>query len=217
MTNLKHFRTCHLPFSLRGHLAGVSGTRFVVETTIDDDPQYWLGDLLDDAPAQRVAGVEAGFIQPAGPPVQHVLNHGFVVRRGLREPDRMQEWVTPLTIHEKMAIIQHLGLALPPMLLPGIAYSRVLCVASSPETVLLVRELGVVCLLPLAHQPLPYDYEVVPLCLLHPADEDLLVPRPLAGVHLVQPAEVVWAGDRWWVWDNGSTSHQPFVCAWDAE
>lgn len=217
MTNLKHFRTRRLSFDVRGHLAGVSGTRFIVETTSEDDPVFWLGDLLDDAPLQRVEGVDAGFIQPAAPPAQHALNHGFVVHRGLREADRVQEWVTPLTIDEKMAIIQHLGLALPPVLLPGIAYSRVLCVANSPEIVLLVRELGVVCLLSLARQPLPYDYEVLPLRLLHPAHEAPLLPRPLAGVPLVQPSEVVWASGRWWVWDNGSATHQPFVCAWDAE
>jgi hypothetical protein len=88
-------------------------------------------------------------------PTVHPLNHSGGRYRGLREHDRVAEWVQPLTVMEKMPLMQQLNLAVSPMALLGIAESRVLSEAPLGDNL-----------------SFPYDYDTLVLHLVHTYDAD---------------------------------------------
>jgi hypothetical protein len=135
-------------------------------------------------------------------PAVHPLNHSGGRYRGLREYDRVAEWVQPLTVMEKMPLMQHLNLAISPMALLGIAESRVLSEAPlGNDQSIVCRRIRLAYALP---QPqiddagFPYDYDTLVLHLAHTyeAESDTApslatVIQGLDGILLQHPVDCI--------------------------
>lgn len=136
--------------------------------------------------------------------VEHLghLNFGGARLRGMRDEDRIQDMVQPLSISEKMALSNRLNI--PPMRLLGIAESRVLAQAQMNEGTqyVLCRRLKIAYTLPerkLDVDKLPYDYDTLILHIAYlydaAADEFDLAEtlNPFPGVNLNRPMDcMVW-------------------------
>ncbi|MDQ7036891.1 MAG: hypothetical protein Q9P01_19265 [Anaerolineae bacterium] len=129
------------------------------------------GEILESG----VLSIPDNMVKPYAP-FQHPLNYSGGRYRGLREADRVAQWIQPLTIMEKMPLIQALKLTLPPMLLLGIAESRVLSEAQLSDSQSIVcRRVRIAYALPQAQidaNGLPYDYESRLLYLAHTYDTE---------------------------------------------
>jgi hypothetical protein len=112
------------------------------------------------------------------------LNFGILRDKGMRELERLSEWVHPLSIQQKMLLIQKLELKIAPMMVFGLAYSRVVAVVNG----LVIRTLGIAQALPTLHNQdqQTYDYVVRYFGVVHPfvEDDDLLT-----DAHLQVPTE----------------------------
>lgn len=146
--------------------------------------------------------------------------------RGMREAEHLQELVAPLTIMEKMALIQHLGLGIPAMMLFGIAESRVLAEAALDDAgaFLVCRRLRLAVALPeirYDNDNLPYDYETITLHLAHvyhPHDDNVSLFQQtlnhMGGVRLNQPMDCIRAGDMLFIADGGTADTPSRVHVW---
>jgi hypothetical protein len=109
-------------------------------------------------------------------PTMHPLNYSGGRYRGMREDDRVAEWIQPLTIMEKMPLLSYLKLDIPPMLLLGIAESYVTSAAKIDDTVSIVcRRVRLAYALSqpqLDDTGLPYDYDTLVLHIVHLYDSD---------------------------------------------
>lgn len=105
-------------------------------------------------------------------PRQHFLNYTALRLRGMRQSDKVSEWVRPLPIQDKMPLLQTLNLQISPMMLMGIAESRVLAQTKLSDDVDLVcRKIRLLIALPepkLDSTGLPYDYDTLVIHVLHP-------------------------------------------------
>jgi len=162
------------------------------------------------------------------PPVQHctALDFSGPRLRGMRETEHLQELVASLTIMEKMALIQHLGLGIPAMMLFGIAESRVLAEAALDDDghFLVCRRLRLAIALPEVrydNDNLPYDYETVTLHLAQVYDtttDDHLPFQPplnqIGGVRLNQPMDCLRTEDYLFIADGGDADTFSRVHIW---
>lgn len=162
---------------------------------------------------------------PPAPPADHPLNLPLLREWGMREADRVQEWVQPLTIIEKMALIGAFSLALPPMLLLGLAESRVLAqVLLSKDHSLICRRLRLAVALPQIRQHptgLPYDYETIPCSVLQmqdiASDESpslASIVQTIGGVTLLRPLDCLTTDNFLFLAEGGDGSTPCRVHSW---
>lgn len=104
-------------------------------------------------------------------PLDHPLNHNGLRYQGLREEEKVMEWVQPLAVMTKMPLLKALNLTIPPMMIFGIAESRVLSQTFVDDTTQIVcRRIRLLRALPEIQQDkdgLPYDYDTISFSLLH--------------------------------------------------
>jgi hypothetical protein len=104
-------------------------------------------------------------------PTDHPLNYSGGRYRGMREADRVAEWIQPLTVMEKMPLLLYLKLNIAPMMLLGIAESRVLSEATVTDVVSVVcRRVRIAYALAqpqVDESGLPYDYDTLELHVAH--------------------------------------------------
>ncbi|MCU0514610.1 MAG: hypothetical protein MUE40_18815 [Anaerolineae bacterium] len=176
----------------------------------------WLASVDEqrDGAAFHVLPLPAGALRPAPPPPLRALELAAVRYQGLREAERLTDWVQPLTLAEKLPLIAALRLPVTPMHLAGLAESRVLSAAAldDADRWWVCRRVRLALLLP---QPrpgpdgLPCDYETRPLWLAHEYDARRDVAPPLhealslAGVPLLRPLECLRHGDRLYLAEGG--------------
>ncbi len=174
----------------------------------------WPPDILSAPPAQNLP---ADLIAPQTPGAPHPLDKTATRLRGLRETDRLADWLYALPIADKMALMPHLPLppGITPMQILGISESRVLSIATlTPDVSLLCRRLRLAYALPgpqVDADGLPYDYDSLTLHLLHThaitdADDALLTTEHLsefAGVGLHQPVDCLSHAGYLYIADDG--------------
>jgi hypothetical protein len=116
----------------------------------------------------ELLSLPSGLIQPQ--PARTALDLNFTGGRyrGLREPERVHDWLKPLTVQEKMLFAPHLNLA--PMAILGIAESVVHSEAQIDTRYLVCRRLRIAYALPeirYDQEQQPYDYDTHALYLAH--------------------------------------------------
>ncbi len=176
------------------YVTALNASHCVVATLAQEDSSvlhYQLvdhhGAVVDDALMEFPAG---DWTQPTSS-YERAYQWGVLKKApGLRRLSRVDEWVRPLTLVEKMALIDAFRLAVPAPAILGLAYSQPLYEVELAERWIL-REVGMAC----AVSRPDYDYEIIPLRMFHPMDEDLLLSPPLDGVRLRQPTAPIRHGD----------------------
>ncbi|MGB7337759.1 MAG: hypothetical protein WBC91_02620 [Phototrophicaceae bacterium] len=116
-------------------------------------------------------------------PATHPLNSTGFRFRGMRQDDKIVEWVIPIPIQDKIPLLQALNLQISPMMLMGIAESRVLSQATlSPTMTIVCHMLRLLIALPdikIDYMGLPYDYDTLILHVLHTYNPETDVSQPL--------------------------------------
>lgn len=190
---------------------------FIAQTCYDTTGKVL--EAVDELESQRPfvpLTLPANSITPQHYPV-HSLNYLGVRQRGLREPDRLLDWVQPLSIAEKMTLMESLKLSVPLGQIAGIAESRVLAQAAlDGDTMVVCRRLRVAVVLPqvaMADDGLPYDYDTLPVHVAHllpnakHADPAWLPGfHEFYGVPLHRPQDCLVAANRLWLADGGDSS-----------
>ncbi len=113
-------------------------------------------------------------IAPAPITTSAALNFSGPRQRGLREPERIQEMVRPLTVATRIQIVEQLDLEMQPSQLLGIAESTVIAEALLPP-VLVCRRLRLAYALTtqqLDSNDQPYDYDTLVLYVAHLYEND---------------------------------------------
>lgn len=158
-------------------------------------------------------------------PARHAvpLNFGGARERGLRAEDRVDALVRPLSMPEKMLLVERLRLAILPPLLLGLAASTVLAEASQPGSgaVLVCRRLRFAYALPaprLDKQALPYDYDSIAVAAVQvydPASGDEppleLLFQPFCGVRFQRPQSCLRTGTRLIIADSAAPDNAQSV------
>ncbi len=152
------------------------------------------------------------------------LNFAGPRHRGLREPERVFDLVRPLTIQEKMTLVQQLQLELPPPLVLGLGESYVLAEAMliRPNLYFVCRRLRIAFALPeeqLDADQQPYDYDTYVLYLAHFYDrtEELSFTSLLADltdVPLHRPMDCLRVGDHLFIADGGDQDRLSAIHVW---
>lgn len=144
---------------------------------------------------------------------EHALHRVGLRQRGLRETDRVTDWVKPLTIMQKMPLLAALNLSIPPMLLLGIAESHVLAEATTaPDLAIVCRRVSLAYALTEPQQSddgLPYDYTTHTVHILHPYNHATHTApdlheclSPFHGVALIRPTDCLIHDNRLIVADS---------------
>lgn len=153
-------------------------------------------------------------IRPAR--VWHTMRLNFAGPRhqGNRELERVDAVVQPLSIGEKIAVAQHLGLAVPPLLI-GLAESYVLAETQivPPGQFVVCRRLRYAYALDPAQvdaSGIPIDYDSGVVYVVQSIDLDDDAEQPISdslghfgGVDLHRPMDCLLVGDRLYVADGG--------------
>ncbi len=155
------------------------------------------------------------------------LNFAGPRHRGMREPERTLDLVRPLSITEKMTLVNQLHLDVLPPLLLGVAESYVLA-----ETPIRAPNLYFVCrrirlAVALTEQRIdedgqPYDYETLVFYLGHfyerdhePEYEDLLT--NLSDVPLYRPMDCLRIKDHLFIADGGEGDRPSAIHVWQLD
>jgi hypothetical protein len=225
-----NYLTTHLlPHDGDCGLIGVTPARHVyIEELYGDDllAQYHL-----DENGQMVASVDEGIdanfgplplpddlICPALVKATLSLNYIGARYRGLREAERLSDLVQLLSIEEKLVLLEKLALRIPPMMLAGIAESRVLAEAplDEPGRYLVCRRILLAVMLPeqrLDTDGQPYDYDTIRLHVAHVYDA-ARYPLPelhkaldgIGGVTLTRPLDCMVERERLYIAEGGDAS-----------
>ncbi|NWF68678.1 MAG: hypothetical protein HXY40_06310 [Chloroflexi bacterium] len=169
--------------------------------------------------------------RPTPPTHTRALNFDIGLRRGQREPERIQEIVPPLKIQEKMEIVKAAALAILPPLLFGLTESTVLAEAPlyPPQHYLVCRRLRLAYGLPQPKRDtrgLLYDYDSAVLHIVHayqvgvtPSLTEALSASKtlLPGVALCTPLDCLSYQDYIFVADGGDTRCPAAVHVWKRE
>lgn len=165
----------------------------------------------------------SNLIKSASTQPEVALNFSAGRQRGLRAEERVQDWARPLTITEKMALVNYLKLdILPPMIL-GLAESYVLTAAPlQPGLDVVCRRMRVAYSLITARrdeQGMAYDYDTLPLYLIHcyDGDDELGLIEALAGLpgcRLHRPMDCLVYGGWLIVADGGAGDRRSAVHRW---
>lgn len=196
---LQFTKTIHLQHDGDCRIVGVTpdGRLFVEELYGEDD---WLAHSAYSAAGELIALADEQFgaqpftplalpdmlFTPTAPRAALHLNYAGARERGLREHERVQDLVQPLSVAEKMLVVDVLKLGIAPPMLLGIAESTVLAEAVlTDDTLLVCRRLRFAYALPTAQQDAGgqfYDYSsavVHTACVYSMSSE---VPPPLEAV-----------------------------------
>lgn len=166
--------------------------------------------------------LDDGF-KPNSMPTVHPLNSKAPRLRGIREEDRISEWVQPLTIMEKMTIIERLKLSVSPMQMLGIADSTVLSYAELPDgTQIVCRRVRLAYALPqMNYDPYPYDYDNLPIYVIHrydPMNDELpsweTMLGDFAGVSLQRPTDCLLSPAHLVVADSSADGKKCRLLVW---
>lgn len=191
-----------MPFEGDWMLTGVSTRQVVVECWQEDEVR-WFAMALDGTEWQALATMPTAQDMQfrAEAPEFHPLNHGFQRQWSMREAERVSEWVQPLTIMEKMAVIEQLGLKVVPMAILGVTWSKVLSVVPLGSHKLIHRTLGIAQALPAPLLlPQPHDTLIHRLAVLQDARDDAAIPASVVLLH--NPKSAVFADGVLWVMDE---------------
>lgn len=186
----------------------------VVEALQTDEPIYIEYDIFGEQLQKTTSAEFVHFDElqaPMAPRYTCWLNHPLLRQRGLREADRVQDWVQPLTMMEKMAILPHLGMALPPMQLLGLAESHVLSECQlKPDVYLVCHRLRfAIAMSSIRHDTggFAYDYDTVTCHVMHtvnfdeiPSYEDIFQAQGYR--HVQSPVDCLVFRDRLFVLDS---------------
>jgi hypothetical protein len=172
ITGFKHL--CNISLHYKGDCALLGGDLATLDCFVEEyyEDEVLYHHLADDG--RIIASGEINIpevLNAPHSPASHLLNHSGGRYRGLREDDRVAEWVQSLTVMEKMPLIRHLNVPLSPMTLLGIAESRVLSEVRLTDKVTFVcRRVRLAYALPqpqVDDHDLPYDYDTLVLHIAH--------------------------------------------------
>ncbi len=153
-------------------------------------------------------------------PLDHPLNFTGMRFRGMREEEKVMEWVKPLSVMEKMPLLQALQLTISPMMIFGIAESRVLSETkfSATETILCrrIRLLQALAEVQLDEAGLPYDYDTITFQVIQSYDTETETASPfLASIQyfseLSQPMDCIYSDGRLIVANAGDDNNPAAV------
>jgi hypothetical protein len=204
--SLEHYKSITLRHHGDCSLLGISPnlTIYVEEIYGEDDQltRYKLDIdgrltvLIDDDEGINDDALPINLARPA--PIRHTTSLNFSIGRyqGMREQERIADLLQPLTIQEKMALVNHLKLAIMPPLLLGIAESTILAEAllTPPDQYLVCRRIRLAYALPQPridnyHQS--YDYDTAVLYVAHlydsHSDEEPLLHETITASQLLLP------------------------------
>lgn len=169
----------------------------------------------------------ANLTKPAAPRFSAALNYAGPRHRGMREAERVQDIVKPLTVQTKMQVIQHLNLDITPMALLGIAESYVLAEAliEHGQPCMVCRRIRLAYALPAIQfdaENQPYDYDTIALYSAHLYDytaaESELAPEQvlsgLPGVRLHYPMDCLIYNQHLFIAESGHQVHTSAVHTW---
>jgi hypothetical protein len=181
---------------------------------------------MDEQAGQAPLSLPAVLTAPQPPRHTLALNFSGPRWRGLRATDRIDDMVYPLPLAAKISLVKRLGLDLPPPLLLGLAESRVLAEAAlAPGCWLVCRRVRLAYALAQPrrdHDGLPYDYDTLPLYLLHgwlpDGDSGDLLPDAAfggpPGAALRRPLDCLAAHGWLLVADGGTPEQRAAVHIW---
>lgn len=234
--NFHHHATLLLQYSGDCRLLGVTpDLRLYTEETYGEDwfAQYELdlsGARLQSADEHygenevRPIPLPANTVQPQ--PIIHSqsLHFSGPRYRGMREVEKIADMVQPMTVIEKMGVIQHLNLGIPAMMLMGVGESTVLAEAEiAPEQFLVCRRLRLVLALAEIHHDKegPYDYDSVTLYLAQVYDAKTDTTPPLAeslgtfgGIKLNRPMDCLITQGYLFMADGGTAEATNAIHVW---
>jgi hypothetical protein len=232
ITTFKHQTT--IPLRYQGDcsiLALSSDTSFYVEEFYDDGfiAQHHIQNGAIIASRDENAGErdivpftlpENGILPDR--PSKHPVNSSGLRFRGLREAEHLQDWIIPLSLAEKMPLLSALNWAISPMLILGIAESKVLSQAPIHEEWLVCRRIQIAFALPELRYDefgLAYDYDSRPLHLLHPYTEDvtesLHASLRFAGEKLQRPMDILYHDSRLILADAAADGNNSRLILWE--
>lgn len=215
MTKFRQIAQFPLKNTVDGHaveqyVTALNASHCVVATLACEDSSvlhYQLVDHHGAVTADALAKFPAGdWTQPTSS-YDRAFQWGVLKKApGLRHLSRVDEWVRPLTLAEKMALIDAFHLTMSASAILGLAYSQPLYEVVLAERWIL-REVG------MAHavRGTDHDYAIHPLCLFHPIDEDTVISPPLDGVRLRHPTAPIRHGDLLVVTDLADA---PYAVLW---
>lgn len=157
-------------------------------------------------------------------PFEHPLNHSGLRYRGLREEEKVMEWVQALPVMNKLPLLQALNITTPPMMIFGIAESRVLSQTFLDETTQIIcRRIRLLRALPEIQKDadsMPYDYDTISFSILHtydietdeyPSLHEALQSQP----ELQSPQDCLYIGNRLIVSHNGDSEKLSAIYIYD--
>ncbi len=162
-------------------------------------------------------------------PVWHtikILNFRGPRHRGMREEERVQDMVASLNMAEKMALIRHFQLDIPPPMLLGVAESYVVAeaVLQRPDLYIVCRRIRLAVALPEIRtddEQQPYNYDTHVFYIAHwfdrslarePSLADLLTTLPGPDFH--RPMDCILTPSLLCIADGGGTQRQNCLHFW---
>lgn len=227
MTVFRHFMTVPLLYEGDCKLLGVTddGLIYIEELYGDDD---WLaqhkisidGEIIESI--DELSGKNPNIILfklpntailPTSKPCCERLNFTGARLRGIQRDEPIDEVVLPLSIEDKIELVDYMEWDISPMQIIGIAESVVLAHTQLPDGLLMVcRRVRVAYRLTqlVDHNSIPYDYDSLDIYLLHefdPSDDELpeLVDclNDMEDVVLLRPMDCLYHDGKLYVADGG--------------
>ncbi|MEO1288465.1 MAG: hypothetical protein AAFV93_11915 [Chloroflexota bacterium] len=187
VTKFKHKKQISLQYVSQCNILGVSEANDIYIEEYYDEAylvQYRMtlsGDILavvdeEYGKTSITPFTLANSLQQPCHPLDHSMNYTGLRFRGMREADKVAEWVKPMPMLEKMPLMQTLNLGVPSMMLMGIAESRVLSETQLSDRISLIcRRVRLLIALPeikIDEAGLSYDYETHIMHVLHTFDSE---------------------------------------------
>ncbi len=157
--------------------------------------------------------------------LDHPLNFSGPRLRGLRELEHLADMVQPLSLPDKMALINRLQLGIPAMMLFGLAESRVLSEATiADDCWIICRRVRLAIALPsVRHDSVgeAYDYDTLTLHIAHFTDRHDNEPEVLlsgldglGGVRLSRPLDCLVVDERLYIAEGGCEQQRSAIHVW---
>ena len=175
--------------------------------------------MLASSDERDTEQLPADLMAPEQPSATHPLHKAPTRLRGLRETDRLSDWLHTLTISEKMALMPHLeakNVPFTPMQWRGISESTVLSSATlTPDVSVVIRRVALAYTLPAIQidsygLTYAYDSSILHLAHMHQANSDdapLLTPEHLTAfgdAAMQQPVDCLAHGGYLYIADDGA-------------
>lgn len=222
LTKFFHKTTLDLKIADDSVLLGLSASGDMFIETYQDDALTTY--QVTQTNVQIVTQVPSNLTMPIQPS-DHPLNKTPLRLRGMRETDRISDWITPLPIIEKMPLMPKLGLSITPMQLLGMVGSTVLSTCQlQGNTMLVCRRVRLAYALPTPQNDadgIPYDYDTHTLYLTHEykTKTDEAPPLhecfdPIDGITLHTPHDCLRHDDNLIILDSGTDNTPAKVHIW---